>query len=511
MIYCILGTTASGKSSLANKLARNLDLPLIGADAFQIYKELNIGSAKPSKEELNGLTYSLIDDTSVLEEVSVSLYQEKARAILEKCLNEGKDVIVVGGTFLYVKALLFNYIFPKNIQKEDDLETKSKEELLGILEKEDPETFQIIDKNNLRRVIGAIRLAKGGNSRANLISQNQDKPLYPVKFFNIDIDKEANLQNINLRVEEMFKNGLISEVKDLITKFNPSLHAFKAIGYKEVIEGLKENKSEEEIKDDVKLATRQYAKKQRTFLRHQFPNLITLKPEEIEKYITYDVIRRLRNKYSIKPKVLNRIENSSILLVGIGGVGSIIANGLIRLGIKNLTIVDKDIVETSNLNRQIMYDYNDINLAKVDACKNHLLKLDPLANINALKQNFSPELISSNYDFVFDCIDDIKSKADLVLKCLEKNVKFISATGSGLRTQANCFKVGNLNNTGEPLAKKFKLFLKEKGFNNLEKIVVTYSTEVPQKRYTKFVGSNIISPNSQGLCMLSYFLKIFED
>lgn len=503
MIYVILGQTASGKTSLASKLAKELNLPIINADAFQIYDKLDIGSAKPTLEEMEGVDFNLVGTCSILNDYSVKQFQIQARQLIDKYILQGKDIIISGGTFLYVKAALFNYEF-ENEEIDETLENLSNQELFKMLEELDYQTSLVIDKNNKRRLVRAVNMAKNGIKKSSKHIDNV--PIYPCKFFNIEISNEDINSNINKRVEIMFENGLVNEVKELISNYPSSLHAFKGIGYKQVIEGLKENKTEKEMIEEVSLATRQYAKRQRTFLRHQFPNIINLTKDKIYEYVKYDVNRRLRNKASINPICLNNIEKQNVLVVGVGGVGSITCSSLVRLGVNNLTIIDKDVVDVSNLNRQILYTRKDIGLKKVEACKNKLLELDEFLNINPIFDFYNNDLVDSKITFVIDCIDDCKSKAELALYCLNHNIPFISATGSGLRLDSSKYCLGSLADTGEPLAKAYKKELLKRGFSDFKQIKVAYSREVPQKRITSYVGSNVVCPNGEGLAIISYFI-----
>ena len=505
MVYVILGQTASGKTELACKLARELDLPLIGADAFQVYSELSIGSARPTEEELEGIRHHLIGSNSIKDEFNVKVYQEECRKLLDFYQAAGQDVILSGGTFLYVKAALYPYDFSEEDKPDDNLDSLSYEELDSILKKEDYKTYQVIDKHNLRRVIRAIRMARNGKLKSE-VEMIPHKLMYPARFFVIKTDVAEGNKRIEKRVDAMFENGLISEVKGLMESNDSSLQAFQAIGYKEIIKGLASNQSEEEIKGQVKIDTRQYAKRQRTFLRHQFKNLIEASSEEISDYVKYDSQRRKRNKISIPIPTLLNIEKANVVLIGLGGVGSIVASGLVRLGVNHLTVIDKDSVEASNLNRQILYTRSDIGIKKAVACRNHLLEIDPYLDIRSIVDFYKDEYISSDTDFVFDCIDDVKAKASIVIYCKRIGVRFICATGSGLRRDSTKFRIGNLFLTGEPLAKVFKKELSLRGFTDYEGVNVIYSSEVPLKRLDKEIGSNVISPNSEGLGMLSFFL-----
>ncbi|MCI2068753.1 MAG: tRNA (adenosine(37)-N6)-dimethylallyltransferase MiaA [Bacilli bacterium] len=509
MIYVILGQTASGKTSLALKLAREFSLPLIGADAFQMYKELHIGSAKPTDEELSGVTYHLIGSCSIKDKLSVKEYQKQCRELLDEYLAKGQDVIMSGGTFLYVKASLFPYEFIEEEEKDDGLEKLSKEEAFALLEKEDPSTAAVIDKDNLRRVIRAIRIARTGTKKSDLLMKTP-VPIYPCRFFSIEMDKDEGNERINKRVDQMFQSGLLEEVKGLMASYPLSAPAFQAIGYKEVIAGLKDGKKIEEIVEEVKTDTRQYAKRQRTFLRHQFPSIYSLTPEKIYEAISFDLERRRRNKPSLGFERLNNIEKSRVAVIGLGGVGSVVADGLARLGCSEITLLDKDVVDPSNLNRQLLYDMDDLNGQKAEMALKHLKRINPLSSYETIVDFYADKYLESGFDFVFDCIDDVKAKTQLALYCLNKGIPFISATGSALRLDSTKFKIGTLDQTGEPLARKFKEELKKNGFTDYSKIKITFSTEAAEKRISLELGSNFMCPNSEGLAMLSFFISLMN-
>jgi tRNA dimethylallyltransferase len=510
MIYVILGQTASGKTGLATKLARELQLPLIGADAFQMYKELNVGSAKPTAEELEGIENYLIGSNSVTDKVSVKYYQEECRKLLDRFQAEGKDVILSGGTFLYVRAAIYPYEFIQEEENPDDgLDKLSKEEAYKKLQELDPQSAAKLDMNNQRRVVRALRICASGQKKSEIINKPL-KLLYPAKFLAVALDKDEGNKRIDQRVDKMFADGLVAEVKSLEKEFDVnSLTAFQAIGYKEIIQGEKDNLTESQMADLVKQDTHQYAKRQRTFLRHQFPGLKWLKGEDLVKYVEFDSARRKRNKASIPPKALAGIEKSKVAVIGLGGVGSIVAQGLVRLGVYDLTLIDKDVVDPSNLNRQVLYDLDDIGKKKAEAAKAHLLKLDPLADIAAEDSFYKDELLEGGFDFVFDCIDDGPAKAAIYKYCLEHQIKTVAATGSGLRTDATKFRLGSLAQTGEPLARKFKEELKKIGIEDFAKVDVAYSAETPEKRIQKDIGSNIAAPNSEGLALLTFFISCF--
>ena len=281
MIYVILGQTASGKSSLAYRLAREFNLPLIGGDAFQIYKELCVGTDKPKKEDLIQIKYHLIDEISVKTPINVKEYQLKVRKLLD-CYNFiNQDVIFTGGTFLYIKAALYPYSFQEeeiSSEIKGEIEKLSNDEAWDLLLKLDRESTLNISKENRRRVNRALEMAYSSKKKSER-KQDMSKPLYPCKIYAIDIDREEGNNKINQRVDYMFDHGLIEEIEYLKKNFDTSTSPFQAIGYKEFFTD--EDKSLEEIKEEIKVDTRRYAKRQRTFLRHQFPSIKFMKKEDI--------------------------------------------------------------------------------------------------------------------------------------------------------------------------------------------------------------------------------------
>lgn len=512
MIYVILGQTASGKTSLASKIAKEFNLPLIGADAFQVYEELNIGVAKPTKEELEGLTYHLIDEIPLSEEMNVKVYQEKARAILDKYVSEGQDCIMSGGTFLYVRATLYPYEF-SNVDDEFDFSTKSDSELFEELLKVDPESAQILHMNNRRRVEQALRIYYSGQKKSDL-KMKEIKSIYPVKIFGIDMPVELGNERINVRVDEMFKEGLIDEVKNFIKEGKTSSRAFAAIGYKEVIEGLENNESEKEIADKIKLNTRRYAKRQRTFLRHQFPGIIFGDSQKIYDLIKANLCLKMRTKLAVGNSLYRLIETKKILIAGLGGVGGSAYEGLLRVGFNDIVAIDMDVVELSNLNRQTLYNLSDIGLKKAECAEKYAKLINPLAKINAKSDKIvagyfnAPEF--EDVDYILDCIDDVEAKVELYKYSKKIGAKIIVSTGSGLRHDSTKVCIGTLDDTGEPLAKAYKKKLKEENIFD-GSIQAIYSKEIPVKRKSKTLGSTHVVPNSFGIAFISALLKDIEE
>ena len=270
MIYAILGPTCSGKSDLAEKLSLKLNYPVINFDAFQVYKELDKGAAKPSKELLESGRYFLYGFRSVLEPYDVMNYQEDARNLLSKFNND--NVILVGGTGLYLKALLFDYKFLEEEKMPDDfLNDLSNEELYKKLLLIDKDDAIKIGPNNRKRLLRALYVYKiHGKSKTELNNNGKNNLLYSnVIFIGLNIERSLLYERINKRVDIMFDNGLEKEVNSLFSFYGNKLRAFQAIGYKE----FNNEGSIEEIKELIKKNTRNYAKRQMTFFKHQFENV----------------------------------------------------------------------------------------------------------------------------------------------------------------------------------------------------------------------------------------------
>jgi len=294
LIYCILGQTASGKTSLALKLAREFHVPIISADAYQCYKIMQVGTDKPSAEEVKDLEYYFYDEYEPDEEVSVYDFQQECRPIIERCLKEDRDLIVVGGNFLYVKALLFNYVFQKEDEKRaSPYETMSLEEMQAILKERSLETYNAIDHQNPRRVIRALIQLDEGTSHQDIKEKNDGKPIYPVKFYRLEIDKEEGNKKIDTRIDQMVKQGLIQEVTSLYERYPKNSRPFTTIGYIEIIQAIQEGKKvDQNVIDLIKIHTHQYAKKQRTFLRHQFEDIQSGSKDEI-----YEILKNELEKH----------------------------------------------------------------------------------------------------------------------------------------------------------------------------------------------------------------------
>ena len=275
-IICIAGPTASGKTALAVELAKELNGEVISCDSMYVYRRMNIGTAKPSEEEMQGIVHHMIDVCEPTEEFSVSRYTEMATPILDDILARGKTAIVAGGTGLYMDALMKGNDFAPvpstghRQQLERQLETEGLAPLLEQLQKIDPEAAER-SQNNPRRIIRALEvwLETGETITAHNLRTQAIPPRYSPLWLGLDFADRADLyERINLRVEMMLQQGLIEEIKELLSSGIPEkCTAMQAIGYKEFVDALAGRSSMESAISQVQQSSRHYAKRQLTWFR----------------------------------------------------------------------------------------------------------------------------------------------------------------------------------------------------------------------------------------------------
>ena len=264
-LIVILGPTASGKTGLAIKLAKKFNGEIVSADSKQVYKEMAIGTAQPTKKEMKAVAHHLVGIAYPNEDFNVAVYKKIAIKVIKDILKRKKLPFLVGGTGLYIKAIVDNIVFPKippkkRIRKE--LEAKTKEKLFRIYEKLDPKGAKLIDKNNKRRLIRAIEVCKI-TKKSFWEQRKKQNPIFDVLQIGIKLPKVELEKRISKRTEKMFKLGLEKEVKNLIKKYGPA-PLLQTIGYKEWLDS-KEDK--QKIKEEIKLHTLQFTKKQMTWFR----------------------------------------------------------------------------------------------------------------------------------------------------------------------------------------------------------------------------------------------------
>lgn len=273
MILVLTGATGSGKTEMAIALAKKLNAVIINADAFQVYEELSIATAKPSEAQQMEVPHFLFSFIPLTESYNVAEYQKDLRACLAEFAVRKQNVIIAGGTGLYIRAGLYDYRFQKEGEPFDmsAYSSFSNEDLHEILTKMDPESAAKIHPNNRRRVLRAIEIGlRAGQSKSEWESQQNHGPIYEARFYGIASERAKLYEHCDARVEKMFAAGLIEENRALIEKYGRSPKAFQAIGVKECFPYFDGEITLEECKELIKQHTRNYIKRQDTFFRHQF-------------------------------------------------------------------------------------------------------------------------------------------------------------------------------------------------------------------------------------------------
>ena len=286
-VVVIVGPTASGKTAVSIELAKNINGEIISAASMQIYKYMDIGTAKPTLDEMQGIKHYMLDVVMPDETFNVAKYKSMAESAIEEILKKGKVPIIVGGTGLYVNTLVDGIEFadvPGDEEYRNELIEKGyREGAMSIykeLEKVDSESAKKIDPNNIRRVARALEIYKvTGKTKTQLDIESRKEVKYDYRLFGMEWDRETLYNRIDLRVDKMIEAGLIDEVRNVTEKFKISNTAVQGLGYKEVIEFLNGNISYEEMIEKLKLETRHYAKRQLTWFRRD-KRIKWIKPDE---------------------------------------------------------------------------------------------------------------------------------------------------------------------------------------------------------------------------------------
>lgn len=297
-VIVIAGPTASGKTGLSIEVAKQLNTEIVSADSMQIYRGMDVGTAKITPEEMSGVVHHMIDIVSVEENYNVSQYVTDAKSCVDAILQQGKIPVIAGGTGLYINSLVYGYDLapiPSDDSIREELtrlyEEKGGEYLHRELQKIDPKTAQRLHPNNARRLIRALevyRISGTTISEQEERTKNAPRP-YDVHFFVLDTDREVLYDRINRRVDIMLENGLLEEVKHLLEQGVPRHNtAMQAIGYKEMVEYLDGYLSFSEAVEKIKQESRRYAKRQLTWFRRNEGAIwleATLTKEELAKEI----------------------------------------------------------------------------------------------------------------------------------------------------------------------------------------------------------------------------------
>ena len=261
-----MGPTASGKTDASVQIAKKMNGEIISADSMQIYKEMNVGTAKPSPDEMQGIPHHMLDEVSIATPYSVALYQKKALSHIDDLLARGKTPLVVGGTGLYINSLLYRLDFTQ--QTRDDgfrsgMEERSGEELHALLAQKDAAAAQRIHPNDKKRLVRRLDILESGKNEG--YDFRQPNTMYDFLCIGLTMDRAELYRRIELRVDRMVESGLFAEVEQIYAKYPANLIALQAIGYKEVIEYLENRCTSEESVQNIKKNTRRFAKRQLTW------------------------------------------------------------------------------------------------------------------------------------------------------------------------------------------------------------------------------------------------------
>ena len=275
-VIVICGPTASGKTALSIEVAKKINGEIISCDSMQIYKDMNIGTAKPTKEEMGKIKHYLIDYVLPTERYSVAEYKKDAKKAIKEVIEKGKTPIIVGGTGLYVDSLIYEIEYPeikfdeeyrKKLEKE--VEEEGLEKLYEKAKKIDPIAIQKISKTDKKRIQRVLEIyhATGKTKTEQEIISRQKEPEYAYKVYGLLWDRQKLYDRINLRVDIMIEQGLIEEVKTILKKYSEFPTAMQGLGYKEVVQYLNKEITKEEMIEKIKQETRRYAKRQMTWFR----------------------------------------------------------------------------------------------------------------------------------------------------------------------------------------------------------------------------------------------------
>ncbi len=273
----IIGPTAVGKTKTSVELAKSLKGEIISGDSMQIYKTMDIGTAKVKKEEMQGIPHYLIDIKEPQEAYSVAEFQREVRNKIDEISSRGRIPIIVGGTGLYIQSVLYDYQFSESGKDEETrlrLEKRSQEIGVDKLHQEltdiDPKSAANIHPNNVRRVIRALEIFyTTGKTMSEYQDTQQPESLYDIALIGLTMDRERLYERINLRVDLMMKEGLLREVQTLHNNGIRDCQSIQAIGYKELYAYLDGKVTLEQAVDDLKQNSRRYAKRQLTWFRNK--------------------------------------------------------------------------------------------------------------------------------------------------------------------------------------------------------------------------------------------------
>lgn len=307
-LVILTGPTAVGKTNLSIQLAKKMNMEIISADSMQIYKYMDVGSAKVTEDEMNGVKHYLIDEVTPDYSFSVSEFQERANDYINQIVKKGKLPLVTGGTGLYLNSLIYNMDFAKSDADNElremlrlELEENGIDYMYEKLKSLDEEAANRIHKNNTKRVIRAIEVCMSGKKMSDFSSDLKLNEKYEPIIIVLNRDREHLYRRINKRVDIMIRQGLEDEVKTLLNMgYSSDLVSMQGIGYKEIIKYLNNEYTYEEAIEIIKRDSRRYAKRQLTwFRRYENAKWFDLDNYNDEKILLDDVISYIEKKVNV--------------------------------------------------------------------------------------------------------------------------------------------------------------------------------------------------------------------
>ena len=284
-VIAVVGPTASGKTSYSIELAKNIGGEIISADSRLIYKYMNIGTAKPTVQEMGNIPHYMIDLIEPVDDYSAGLYKQQASLCIKQITDKGKTPIIVGGTGLYIDTLLRGYNMPQiapDIEFRKYLEQFDNDELHKKLKKSDNDSAIKIEINDRKKIIRALEIIKNTNQKLDNVRNLSDSN-YEVEWIGRNYQRDELYERINNRVDTMIKNGLVEETRQLLNKYGKAYNIINTIGYREICKYLDNQLSLDEAVELLKKNTRNYAKRQLTWFRKFDDIKWNIFPEKLKK------------------------------------------------------------------------------------------------------------------------------------------------------------------------------------------------------------------------------------
>ncbi|HLS67387.1 MAG TPA: tRNA (adenosine(37)-N6)-dimethylallyltransferase MiaA [Pseudogracilibacillus sp.] len=305
-LIVIVGPTAVGKTEISIQLALALDTEIISGDSMQLYRGMDIGTSKVTEAEKQGIEHYMLDILQPNETYSVAQYKKRVQTYVKKLNDRGKIPLLVGGTGLYVNAVLFDYPFDEmktdeqiRIRLEAELKEVGNEAMYENLRRVDPKQAEKIHPNNVRRVIRALEIYElTGKTMSEINELNKPKTRYNHLLIGLEMDRKTLYNRINRRVDKMITDGLIEEVRTLYNQGYEHSQAMQAIGYKEIIPYIKNEMTKEEAIELLKRNTRRYAKRQYTWFRNKL-DVHWFQPDETGQFPLEDMMTIIENHFQL--------------------------------------------------------------------------------------------------------------------------------------------------------------------------------------------------------------------